>query len=207
MKKGTYRYYGVLLGLPLESPIFTYRLEEDGTSPEELLGRVVLVPLGAGKTVSGVVWAYQGTLSPLPMGKVKSIRKVLSHPAIPESVRKFWSWVASYYMCSLGDVLRAALPASFRPEGGQRYMLPDTVGGEEVEILRKELGRSYFSLKELRQLFPDDYADLFSSWSEEGSVVPYEKGIGGAETPAHERGWGISARVHQPETGGGEEIA
>ena len=37
MKKGTYRYYGVLLGLPLESPIFTYRLEEDDTSPEELL--------------------------------------------------------------------------------------------------------------------------------------------------------------------------
>lgn len=200
MKKGTYRYYGVLLGLPLESPIFTYRLEEDDTSPEELLGRVVLVPLGAGKTVSGVVWSYQGTVSPLPMGKVKSIRKVLSHPAIPGSVRKFWSWVASYYMCSLGDVLRAALPASFRPEGGQRYMLPDTVGGEEVEILRKELGRSYFSLKELRQLFPDDYADLFSSWSEEGSVVPYEKGIGGAGIPAHERGWGVSPRVHQPET-------
>ena len=200
MKKGTYRYYGVLLGLPLESPIFTYRLEEDDTSPKELLGRVVLVPLGVGKTVSGVVWAYQGTLSPLPMGKVKSIRKVLSYPAIPGSMRKFWSWVSSYYMCSLGDVLRAALPASFRPEGGQRYMLPDTVGGEKVEILRKELGRSYFSLKELRQLFPDDYADLFSSWSEEGSVVPYEKGIGGAGLPAHERGWGISAQVHQPET-------
>ena len=199
MKKGTYRYYGVLLGLPLESPIFTYRLEEDDHSPEELLGRVVLVPLGAGKTVSGVVWSYQGTISPLPLGKVKSIRKVLSHPAIPGSVRKFWSWVASYYMCSIGDVLRAALPASFRPEGGQRYMLPDTVGGEEVEILRKELGRSYFSLKELRQLFPDDYADLFSSWSEEGSAVPYEKGIPGARTSAHDRGWGISARVHQPE--------
>ena len=199
MKKGTYRYYGVLLGLPLESPIFTYRLEEDDTSPEKLLGRVVLVPLGAGKTVSGVVWSYQGTVSPLPTGKVKSIRKVLSHPAIPGSVRKFWSWVASYYMCSLGDVLRAALPASFRPEGGQRYMLPDTVGGEEAETLRKELGRSYFSLKELRQLFPDDYADLFSSWSEEGSAVPYEKGIGVAGIPAHERGWGVSAQVHQPE--------
>ena len=199
MKKGTYRYYGVLLGLPLESPIFTYRLEEDDHSPEELLGRVVLVPLGAGKTVSGVVWSYQGTVSPLPTGKVKSIRKVLSHPVIPGSVRKFWSWVASYYMCSLGDVLRAALPASFRPEGGQRYVLPDTVGGEEAETLRKELGRSYFSLKELRQLFPDDYADLFSSWSEEGSAVPYEKGIGGAGIPAHERGWGVSAQVHQPE--------
>ena len=199
MKKSTYRYYGVLLGLPLESPIFTYRLEEDDTSPEELLGRVVLVPLGAGKTVSGVVWSYQGTVSPLPLGKVKSIRKVLSHPAIPGSVRKFWSWVASYYMCSLGDVFRAALPASFRPEGGQRYVLPDTVGGEEVEILRKELGRSYFSLKELRQLFPDDYVDLFSSWSEEGSAVPYEKGIGVAGIPAHDRGWGVSARVHQSE--------
>lgn len=199
MKKGTYRYYGVLLGLPLESPIFTYRLEEDDHSPEELLGRVVLVPLGAGKTVSGVVWSYQGTVSPLPTGKVKSIRKVLSHPVIPGSVRKFWSWVASYYMCSLGDVLRAALPASFRPEGGQRYVLPDTVGGEEAETLRKELGRSYFSLKELRQLFPDDYADLFSSWSEEGSAVPYEKGIGVAGIPAHERGWGVSAQVHQPE--------
>ena len=200
MKKGTYRYYGVLLGLPLGAPIFTYRCEEDGASPDELLGRVVMVPLGAGKIVSGVVWSYQGTVSPLPAGKVKSIRKVLSHPAIPLSVRRFWNWVASYYMCSLGDVFRAALPAPFRPEGGQRYVLLDSATGDESEVLRKELGRSYFTLKELKQLFPDDYANLYSIWSEEGSAVPYDKGIGEGGAPVSERGWGVGPLIHQSKT-------
>ena len=200
MKKGTYRYYGVLLGLPLGTPIFTYRCEEDCASPDELLGRVVLVPLGAGKIVSGVVWSYQGMVSPLPTGKVKSIRKVLPHPTIPLSVRRFWNWVASYYMCSLGDVLRAALPAPFRPEGGQRYVLLDSTTGDEAEVVRKELGRSCFSLKELKQLFPHDYTDLYSLWSEEGSVIPYDKGIAGSGAPVSERGWGVGPLIHQPET-------
>lgn len=200
MKKGTYRYYGVLLGLPLGTPIFTYRCEEDCASPVELLGRVVLVPLGAGKIVSGVVWSYQGMVSPLPTGKVKSIRKVLPHPTIPLSVRRFWNWVASYYMCSLGDVLRAALPAPFRPEGGQRYVLLDSTTGDEAEVVRKELGRSCFSLKELKQLFPHDYTDLYSLWSEEGSVIPYDKGIAGSGAPVSERGWGVGPLIHQPET-------
>lgn len=27
---------------------------------------------------------------------------------------QFWKWIASYYMCYLGDVMAAALPAGFR---------------------------------------------------------------------------------------------
>ena len=34
-------------------------------------------------------------------------------PIITELQRKHWEWMASYYLCTLGEVLRAALPSSF----------------------------------------------------------------------------------------------
>lgn len=79
-------------------------------------------------------------------------------------------------------------------------MLLDSTTGDEAEVVRKELGRSCFSLKELKQLFPDDYTDLYSLWSEEGSVIPYDKGIAGSGAPVSERGWGVGPIIHQPET-------
>lgn len=174
----SYRYYGVLLPLPLEQPILTYRRPADETAPEALLGRVVLVPLGIGKAVSGVVWSCQGTTSPLPAGRVKGIRALLDYPPLPEAVRLFWSWVADYYMCSLGDVLRAALPSAFRPEGGQRYRYREGDGEPQT-----------FTLKELRERHPDDYMQLFSHLVEQGLVVPYEQRI---EAPRGVvRGWGV----------------
>lgn len=183
----TYRYYGVLLSIPIEQPILTYRWSADETDPESLVGRVVLVPLGIGKVVSGVVWSYQGTESPLATGRVKGIRTVLSYPALPPAVRRFWSWMASYYMCSLGDVLRAALPSAFRPEGGQKYQFADS--SEEA----KALGKPVFNLKELKKVYPDDYVERFADWVERGIVSSYEGHIDSAKGII--KGWGVSEEV------------
>lgn len=36
---------------------------------------------------------------------------------------KFWEWVAMYYMCSLGDVYRAALPSALKLESETHVLL------------------------------------------------------------------------------------
>lgn len=185
-----YRYYGVLLSIPIEQPILTYRWPADETDPESLVGRVVLVPLGIGKVVSGVVWTYQGTESPLATGRVKGIRAILTYPPLSPAVRRFWSWMASYYMCSLGDVLRAALPSAFRPEGGQKYQLADS--SEEVE----ELGKQVFTLKVLKKVYPNDYVERFADWVERGIVSSYEGHLDTSKGVI--KGWGASEELQDP---------
>lgn len=186
----TYRYYGVLLSIPIEQPILTYRWAADETDPEALLGRVVLVPLGIGKVVSGVVWTYQGTESPLATGRVKGIRAILPYQALPLAVRRFWSWMASYYMCSLGDVLRAALPSAFRPEGGQKYQFADS--SDEPQTL----GKPVFTLKELKKVYPDDYVERFADWVERGIVSSYEGNLDTSKGVI--KGWGTSEALQDP---------
>ena len=49
--------------------------------------------------------------------EVKPILALLDSEAIVNSYQlKLWDWIADYYMCTLGEVYRAALPAGFKPE-------------------------------------------------------------------------------------------
>ena len=46
--------------------------------------------------------------------EAKEIYQILDESPIVTAIQlKQWQWIASYYMCSLGDVLRAALPKAF----------------------------------------------------------------------------------------------
>ena len=35
------------------------------------------------------------------------------YPIISQNQLKLWEWISSYYLCSLGEVMRAALPSAF----------------------------------------------------------------------------------------------
>ena len=50
---------------------------------------------------------------------------------------KQWEWIASYYMCSLGDVLRAALPKAFLLES-ETLVLKNTAFEEEATLTDEE---------------------------------------------------------------------
>ena len=45
-------------------------------------------------------------------------------PVLPERQLRLWQWISTYYMCALGDVFKAALPAGLKAEDGYR---PKTV--------------------------------------------------------------------------------
>jgi primosomal protein N' (replication factor Y) len=56
------------------------------------------------------------------VGKVRDILDVLDeYPVAGEVQFRFWDWLAEYYMCTLGEVYRAALPSGLQKEYAPRY--------------------------------------------------------------------------------------
>jgi len=72
----------------------------------------VAVEFGKSKIYTALVYSIH---SESPVGyEAKEIHQILDEtPVVNEIQLKHWEWIASYYLCSLGDVFRAALPSAF----------------------------------------------------------------------------------------------
>ena len=103
-------FIDVILPVPLEK-LFTYSITH---AESEFLkaGMRVAVPFGKSKIYTGLVFAIH---QQKPMAyEAKDIHQILDDaPIITQSQLTHWQWIADYYLCTLGDVLRAALPNSF----------------------------------------------------------------------------------------------
>lgn len=103
----------VILPLPLPGA-FTYRVPEQMVSAIRE-GHRVVVPFGKKKLLTGIVAALG---VPEPAGvEVRDIDELLDpDPIVRPDQLKLWQWVADYYFCAPGDVMKAALPAGLRLE-------------------------------------------------------------------------------------------
>lgn len=99
--------------LPLAQPAYTFAVPEGLTvSP----GDAVAVPFGPRKIYTGIVWRVHA--EPPAAGRVKTIlRRLYDAPLLPAPQMRLWEWVADYYLCTLGEVMRAALPSLMKPSG------------------------------------------------------------------------------------------
>ena len=95
----------VLLPLPLDGA-FDYRVPEGIKAAP---GDFVRVPLGVRETL-GVVWDGTGDREVAP-ARLRDVIEVLDAPPMPESLRRFVEWVASYTLSAPGNVLRMAMSA------------------------------------------------------------------------------------------------
>lgn len=93
---------------------FTYEV------PEEMrryvgIGSRVLVQFGRKKYYTGIVSGLDQTR---PQSyEVKEIMAVLDPlPVLRYPQLKFWNWIADYYLCSEGEVMKAALPSGLKIE-------------------------------------------------------------------------------------------
>lgn len=102
----------VILPLPL-GKYFTYSIPE-GLFPSIKTGSRVIVQFGAKKYYTAVV---RNIHCNTPEYETKNILEVLDpRPIIRPRQLEFWEWIANYYMCSVGDVYKAALPSGLKPE-------------------------------------------------------------------------------------------
>jgi primosomal protein N' (replication factor Y) len=103
-------YIDIILPLPLQR-LFTYQIN-DVEADFLQVGMRVAVPFGKSKIYTGVVFKIHQK-APIAY-EAKEIHQILDEtPLITEAQLLHWQWIADYYMCSLGEVLRAALPSSF----------------------------------------------------------------------------------------------
>ena len=103
-------FIDVILPIPLQQT-FTYSVNKDEAYFLQK-GMRVAVPFGKSKVYTAIVYrVHQET----PHGyEAKSIDQILDEtPLITENQLQHWEWMASYYMCTLGEVIRAALPSAF----------------------------------------------------------------------------------------------
>lgn len=110
---GTNLYAQVILPLAVEG-MFTYHVPEafqERISP----GCRVLVSFGKKRIYSAIVYALHN--DPPEGFKPKNILDLLDDlPLVGGEQIQLWDWMSSYYMCTHGEVIRAALPSGLRPE-------------------------------------------------------------------------------------------
>ena len=103
-------FANVILPLPLDR-LFTYQVAEEDVDALKI-GMRVAVPFGKSKVYTGVV-AKIHQEEPQQY-EAKLIEEILDEkPTVTTHQLKFWAWIASYYMCAEGEVMKAALPSAF----------------------------------------------------------------------------------------------
>ncbi|TJY35867.1 replication restart helicase PriA [Pontimicrobium aquaticum] len=113
-------FIDVILPIPLEKQ-FTYAITK-AESEFLKIGMRVAVPFGKRKIYTALVLNIHQN-APITY-EAKEIHQILDEqPIVNEFQIKLWQWMANYYMCTLGDILRAALPSAFLLESETNVVL------------------------------------------------------------------------------------
>ena len=96
-----------------------------------VIGSRVLVPFGRKKIYTGIIESVHDLA---PHGyEVKELLSVLdSSPIVRHPQLKFWEWIASYYLCSMGEVYKAAIPSGLKVES-ETFISPNSDFEEDTE--------------------------------------------------------------------------
>lgn len=103
-------FINVILPIPLEK-LFTYSVSSDEA---EFLqpGMRVAVPFGKSKIYTALVNEVNVTVP--TVYEAKEIHQILDESPIVHQIQlKHWQWIADYYMCTIGEVFRSAIPSAF----------------------------------------------------------------------------------------------
>ena len=107
------KFADVILPLPLHS-CFTYSLPDEWAD-EVQIGCRVVVPFGRKKYYTAIVRNVH-YCAPTEY-EVKEVSALLdARPILLPRQFKFWEWLSDYYLCTQGDVYKAALPSGLKLE-------------------------------------------------------------------------------------------
>lgn len=126
----------LLLPLALQNT-YTYLL------PARLEGKVrvgsrVVVQFGKKRHYTGIVVSLAAE-NPEPGIALKEVEEVWDEAPIvtPEQLR-FWQWMAGYYICTPGEVMKAALPSGLKPESETLVARSEDWDGDPEEFSARE---------------------------------------------------------------------
>ncbi|MEL6811243.1 MAG: primosomal protein N' [Bacteroidota bacterium] len=133
-------FIDVILPIPLKQT-FTYHVNKDEAYFLQP-GMRVAVPFGKSKIYTAIVYGVHQ--NDPPSYETKSIDQILDEtPLITQTQLRHWEWMASYYMCTLGEVIRAALPSAFLLESETIIRLV-----KDTEVLESQFNDEEFLIYE-----------------------------------------------------------
>ncbi|MBN2639224.1 MAG: primosomal protein N' [Bacteroidales bacterium] len=145
----------VLLPLPVPGT-FTYRIPFELNEAVQI-GQRVSVQFGSRKV-------YAGLILELHQKPPKTVPKYIislldERPVVYRNQIKFWSWIAEYYMSTLGEVMAVALPSAFKLSSESKVVLapefePDveTLSESEFRITEALLEREKLTISEISDI-------------------------------------------------------
>lgn len=100
------------------------------------VGMRVTVPFGKTKIQTGIVLHIH---EDKPAYDTKEVDQILDEsPVVNKQQLKHWFWLADYYMCSIGEVIRTGLPSAFLLESETLISKKNQEQDKEVEITDEE---------------------------------------------------------------------
>jgi len=169
-------FVNVVLPVPIPS-LFTYRVQREWLD-NLAHGKRVLVPFGKSKLYTGIVWKIHEQ-NP-GQYQVKYIHSILDDaPTISKKTAEFWTWVANYYSCTLGEVMQAALPSLLKLQSEQILILVEPSDGEIPNKLSENeqivyeilLQKNQVSVKELFPIMGNALHKTVYSLYNKGMVI------------------------------------
>jgi len=161
-------YIDLILPLPLQK-LFTYKI--NNLEREFLqVGMRVAVPFGKNKIYTGIIYAIHAKQP--DAYEAKEIHQILDeYPIVTVAQIAHWQWIAEYYMCSLGEVLRAAIPSAFLLQSETKITKNPKFQDE------KQLSDDEFLLFEALQYQPVLDIDKISAILSRKTVLPVIKSL------------------------------
>lgn len=147
--------YFIEVILPLAvAKTFTYQVSEAEFNYIQI-GMRVAVPFGKTKIYTALVLDKNNI--PPQLYDAKEIHQILDDKPVVNSFQiEHWKWIASYYMCSLGEVFRSALPSGYILESEtiisakQNHEIPnDELKDDEYLILEALKSQSSITIQEV----------------------------------------------------------
>lgn len=147
------QYVQVIVPLKIDG-VFTYSVP-DNLKNEIEVGKRVLVQFGKRKIYTAIIISISFEK---PKYETKPILDILDEkPIVTLNQLHLWEWISRYYLCHLGEVMKAALPNGLNIESESKILIGANFNNfepqnEVEEILHKILNeKQYISLEDFQQ--------------------------------------------------------
>jgi primosomal protein N' (replication factor Y) (superfamily II helicase) len=168
---------------------FTYRLTPDQSAQAEVGARLV-VPLGRNVVTAYIVGLLDEPPEDLADVDIRDAQSLIdSAPVCSPEILQLARWVADYYACPIGEVIKAALPPGMTPKGQATFAKPklrrfvrllDTndqkLTGAQQRVISTLESNGPMSLQSLLQTASTS-ASTISSLEKKGRVEVYDETI------------------------------
>src|SRR5690606_19895973 len=116
---------------------------------EAEVGKRVVVQFGKSKIYTAII-ASVSTNAPLHYEAKYLIDIIDEQPMVTQNQLKLWGWIAEYYICNLGEVMAAALPAALKLASETKIVL-----NKDFETDKSELSDKEYILLEALEIQPE----------------------------------------------------